>query len=162
MPQLGQLRAQGWFWQLRRNGALTPRQLLAAWAFAVVAVLGVAAFWIGRGAVLVWPFAAVELAAVMLAFGWMARHASDREELELNESALRVRCWDAGRVRAVELPRPWVRVEAPAATGQLVWLRAGSQAVAVGRHIQPALRQQLARELRWALAQSEGARPDAA
>lgn len=103
------------------------------------------------GAVLVLPFAVVELVAVVLAFGWMARHAADREELELDDGMLRVTRWDGRGHASLELPRSWLRVEMPQSPQGLVGLRAGAQRIDVGRYVRPEVRWQLARELRWAL-----------
>ena len=147
----------GWRWQLRRNGALTPRQFVLAFALACTALLAVAAWFAWLGAPLVLPFAALELLAVLLAFGWMARHASDREELELHPGVLRVVRWEGRRQTVLELPRLVVRVEPPDSPNGLVRLRTGRQVVGVGGHLQPQRRGQLARELRWALAQPMGA-----
>ncbi|TSE26134.1 hypothetical protein Tsedi_00947 [Tepidimonas sediminis] len=151
--RLAQAMPGGWRWQLRRNGALTPRQFVAAFALACGALLAVALMFASLGATLVLPFAALELGVVVLAFAWMARHAADREELELDAALLHVRRWEAGKAAAVQLPRPWVRVESPGHARDLVRLRAVGRIVEVGRHVRPEVRQQLAHELRWALAQ---------
>lgn len=152
--RLAQARPHGWRWQLRRNGALTPRQFVLAMALACGALAGVSMLWVAMGAVLVLPFAVLELAVVVWAFGWMARHAADREELELDDGVLRVTRWDGRGSASLELPRQWLRVEMPGAPHGLVGLRAGAQRIEVGRYVRPAVRWQLARELRWALTRS--------
>ncbi|MCX7742126.1 MAG: DUF2244 domain-containing protein [Tepidimonas sp.] len=152
--RLAQAQPRGWRWQLRRNGALTPRQFVLAMVLACGTLASVSTLWVAMGAVLVLPFAVLELIVVVWAFGWMARHAADREELELDEEVLRVTRWD-GRGRAsLELPRPWLRVEMPGPPHDLVGLRAGTQRIEVGRYVRPEVRWQLARELRWALTRS--------
>lgn len=156
VPRLAQALPRGWRWQLRRNGALTPRQFVVAFATACVALVVVALSFAWMGATLVVPFAALELAAVVLAFGWMARHAGDREELELDAEVLHVRRWEGRHAMTLELPRPWLRVEPPRAAHELVRLRAGDRVVGVGRHVRPQVRLQLVRELRWALQQPTG------
>lgn len=156
---LGQRSAHGWRWCLRRNGALTPRQWTVAFLLAGAAVLAVAGLFAALGAVLVLPFAALELVVVVLAFAWMARHAADREVLELDAEALHVARHCGPRCTRVRLPRACVRVHPPEGAQTLVALQAGTQTVEVGEHVPPVLRRQLARELQWALASTGGVAP---
>lgn len=156
---LGQRSAHGWRWCLRRNGALTPRQWVVAFVVACVAVLAVAGLFAALGAVLVLPFAALELVVVVLAFAWMAHHAADREVLELDAETLHVERHCGRRCTHVRLPRTRVRVWPPQGGQTLVALQAGAQRVEVGQHVPPLLRRQLAQELQWTLALSGGVTP---
>ena len=157
--RLAQRSAQGWRWCLRRNGALTPRQWAVAFAAACAAVLAVAGLFAALGAVLVLPFAALELFVVVLAFAWMARHAADREVLELDAETLHVERHCGRRCTRVRLPRSRVRVHPPQGTRTLITLQAGAQRVEVGQHVPTLLRRQLAQELQWTLALSGGVTP---
>src|SRR5690606_31880073 len=70
------VQGQNIHWFLRRNCSVTPTQL--GWLYAslcAVTLAVAAAFWF-RGAVLILPFAGVELAAVGIAFLAYARHAA--------------------------------------------------------------------------------------
>lgn len=152
--QLARCDPDGWRWLLKRPCALTPRQCAAAFGVACVASLLVAlSFWVaGVGWVL--PFALLELSALGAALLWYGRHAVDREFLVLQDRRLRVEWETAGRIECREWPAPWVRVEGPERVQGWLALCVGTERFAVGRWATPAQRRQLARELRWALAQA--------
>ncbi|NML17650.1 DUF2244 domain-containing protein [Azohydromonas caseinilytica] len=140
-------------WQLRRNCRLTPAQLGASFAaVCVFQALLALAFW-AAGFPLVGLFAGLEVLALGVALLVHARHACDRETITLAADCLCVEQHCGTRVCRVELPAAWVRVQpdgdSPAA---LLRLSAGSVSVCVGRHLCPAQRPLMARELRRALA----------
>lgn len=136
---------------LRRNCAVSPSQLLLAYAMLAAVSLGVAGFFWFQGAKLVMPFACLELAAVGIAFLVYARHATDRERISLQGSQLVVEVESSGRHLRSEFNRDWVRVEPLAGDGSLVELSGQGCKVQVGRFVRPELRATLAREIRTAL-----------
>jgi uncharacterized membrane protein len=138
-------------WEFRRNCALSPRQLLTAFALAGIAALLIAGFFWVSGVRWVMPFAVLETSALGVAFVWVARHATDRERLRLGETFLLVECEQGGALQRWELPRQGLQVCTPQMPSGLVGLQAGGQRVAVGRHLPPVLRERLATELRLAL-----------
>lgn len=140
----------GVHWTLRRNCSVTPAQLAATF-FALGALsMAVAVFFWFQGAVLVLPFAVLELAALATAFVVYARHAADTERVSLQGHHLVVEVETAGHVRRSEFTKEWVRIEPPS-RGDLVEVRGGGTSVQVGRFLQPELRPLLAREIRQAL-----------
>jgi uncharacterized membrane protein len=143
---------EGVVWLLKRNCSLTPRQCALAYGLLACVSLCVAGFFWWFGAVLVLPFAAMELVALALALWWYARHATDREHIRLEPKRLVVEWEHGGQVQRQELVREWVRVSPSLAAGGLVALTAGGQTLEVGRYVRPDLRPQLAREIRVALA----------
>jgi uncharacterized membrane protein len=144
--------ARGRTWLLKRNCSITPGQLWVAYGVLAGLSLSIAGFFWWWGAVLVLPFAALELLALGVAFLWYCRHATDRECISLEPSRLVVEWEHGGRLSRHEFPRQWVRVaQGQAATG-LIDLSAAGQKIQVGRYVRPDLRPQLARELRLALA----------
>lgn len=110
--------------------------------------LGIAAvFWLhGAGVVLL--FAGVELAAVGIALLVHARHALDRETLEIDGDHLRIVREHGGRLERWQFRLAWLRVEPSRGQGSLVELSGDGQRVRVGRYIRAEARQQLAQELR--------------
>lgn len=138
-------------WVLKRNCSVTPRQLAGFYASLCVVSLGIATYFWAQGAVLVMPFAGVELLGVGWALLVYARHATDRECVVLSEGWLSVERWEAGRVDRVEFAAQWVRVDAPHADG-LLELRGEGKSVEIGRHVLAHQRAALAHELRAALA----------
>ena len=138
-------------WFLGRNCSLTPAQLGWLYASLCFVSLGIGAFFWFQGAVLVLPFAWVELGAVGIAFMAYARHAADREHILLQGGRLVVELERAGRLERAEFNRDWVRVEPAADDRSLIEVSGQGQRVIVGRFVRPELRPALARELRQAL-----------
>jgi uncharacterized membrane protein len=107
-------------------------------------------FWF-QGAVLILPFAWLELAAVGVAFVVYARHAADGEHILLQGRRLVVELENAGRLERAEFNRDWVRVEPGADDRSLIEVSGQGRRVIVGRYLRPELRPALAREIRLAL-----------
>ena len=145
------VQGQAIYWFLKRNCSVTPQQLGWLYASLCVVSLGIAgAFW-ALGAVLVLPFAWLELAAVGLAFLAYARHASDGERISIKGRRLVVELENAGQLRRAEFNRDWVRVEPVADDRSLIQLSGQGRHVNVGRFVRPELRPVLAQEIRRAL-----------
>ena len=138
-------------WLLKRNCSLAPRQLLASYlGLCAVCLLIAIGFWL-QGAVLVLPFAGLELLTVGAAMLVYGRHAGDNERIRLQPERLTVERASAGQVERVEFAPSWVRVEPEHGDSALIELTGQGQRILVGRFVRPELRRQLAEELRWAL-----------
>ena len=138
-------------WFLRRNCSVTPGQLGLLYVSLCVVSLGIGtAFWF-HGALLVMPFAWLELIAVGVAFLVYARHASDGERIFLMGPQLVVEFENGGKLERTEFRREWVRVEPRSEDGSLIELSGQGQSINVGRFVRPELRPVLAREIRMAL-----------
>jgi uncharacterized membrane protein len=138
-------------WFLKRNCSVTPVQLGRLYGSLCVVSLVIGSFFWYQGAVLVLPFAALELAAVGAAFLTYARHAADRETISLEGRQLVVEVESAGHRQRAEFDRDWVRVEPGVSDRSLVELSARGRSVNVGRYLRPELRPVLAQEIRKAL-----------
>lgn len=138
-------------WFLKRNCSVTPAQL--GWLYASLCVVSVAigAFFWYQGAVLILPFAGIELAAVGVAFLLYARHSGDGERISLKGRRLVVELENAGHLQRAEFNRDWVRVEPGAGDRSLIELSGQGRRVNVGRYVRPELRPVLAQEIRRAL-----------
>jgi uncharacterized membrane protein len=150
------VQGQNIHWFLRRNCSVTPAQLGWLYASLCVVSLGTAAVFWFQGAVLILPFAWVELAAVGAAFLAYARHASDGETISLRGRRLVVEVENAGRLQRAEFNRDWVRVEPSAGDRSLIELSGQGRRVNVGRFLRPELRPALAQEIRRALRDAQG------
>lgn len=138
-------------WFLRRNRALTPAQL--GWFYGSLCVISLAigvAFWFA-GAVLVLPFAGVELVAVGIGFLLYARHACDGERICLCGGDLVVELESAGKLERITFRRDWVRVEPLLESRSLIEVSGQGRSINVGRFVRPELRWLLAKEIRMAL-----------
>ena len=131
---------------------MTPRQLAASFALIAFVSLTIGAFCWFQGAVLVLPFASLELLAVGIAFVVYARHALDGERIWLEGSVLVVESENAGEMVRREFQRAWVRIEQVAHGNAMIEICCHGQRVPVGRFIRNELRQRVAAELRLALA----------
>lgn len=150
------VQGQNIHWFLKRNCSVTPAQLGWLYASLCVVSLGIASvFWL-QGAVLILPFAWVELAAVGAAFLAYARHASDGETISLRGRRLVVEVESAGRLQRAEFNRDWVRVEPCVQDRSLIELSGQGSRVNVGRYLRPELRPMLAQEIRRALREPQG------
>jgi len=139
------------WWLLKRNCSIAPRQLLAFYASFCGLTLAIGAiFWL-EGALLVLPFAGVELLAVGAALFAYARHASDHETIRLHSGRLLVQRLNGSKLEEVEFAPDWVRVEPRRGDRSLIELSGQGRRITVGRYVRPELRRQLADELRWAL-----------
>ncbi len=134
-------------WLLQRNCSLTPRQLACAYAVLCSGSFSMAAICTFRGAWYVAIFAALEMAAVALAFFQYARHATDHEHIVLGKDCLLVECVQAGQIHQTRLEPYWTRVALPNRTHTLISLEAKGVKIDVGRFVTEAKRRQVAREL---------------
>jgi uncharacterized membrane protein len=136
-------------WVLKRNCALTPKQLMKIFASLALASLGMAGFWASQGAWLVLPFAVIEVLALGVAFAVYARHAADCERVRLDQNALVIERMVGERQTSVQLSRAWLRVRQEA--DGLVEISSGQSVESVGRFVDTKCRQQFALGLRQAL-----------
>jgi uncharacterized membrane protein len=148
--QLGAHTSGGVLWRIKRNCALRPQQLCVAFTMLCVVSLLVAGFFWWMGAVLVLPFAVLELLVLGVAFFVYARHATDGERILLDADNLWVEWEHAGRLQRFQMARHFLQVLPRRGHGLVELVGAGGQ-VAVGRYLRPEQRDQLAKELRWAL-----------
>ena len=145
------VQGQNIHWFLKRNCSVTPAQLGWMYASLCAVSLGIAIFFWFQGAVLILPFAWLELAGVGIAFLVYARHAGDGERISLEGRQLVVELESAGQLQRAEFNRDWVRVEPGAGERSLIELSGQGRRVNVGRYVRPELRPVLAQEIRRAL-----------
>ena len=138
-------------WFLKRNCSVTPVELGWLYGSLCAVSLGIGIFFWYQGALLVLPFAALELAAVGAAFLTYARHATDGETIWLEGRQLVVELESGGHRQRAEFDRDWVRVKPSVSDRSLVELSARGRRVNVGRYLRPELRPVLAQEIRMAL-----------
>ena len=131
-------------WDFRRNCSVTPRQLAACFGLMALVSLTIGGFCWCQGAVLVLPFASLELVAVGTAFVVYARHALDGDRIWLEGSLLVVESENAGEMVRREFQRAWVRIEQAEHGQSLIEICCHGQRVPVGRFVRNELRPRLA------------------
>lgn len=139
-------------WILRRNCSISPRQLAAVYAALCATSLLIATMFTMRGAWYILGFAMLEMLAVGIAFFLYARHANDRERIELADDCLLVELIQVERIQQFRLDPRSTRVASPESRNALISLEAQDGKVEVGRFLTEWKRRQFARELRSALA----------
>ncbi len=137
---------------LRRNCALTPRQLGLFYLSLVAASFAIAVLFLLQGAWMVLPFSVIEMVGLGVALLVYARHAVDFERVSLRPGALEIESSDGNRRRSVRID-PWaVRVEMDGRPRAALAVVARGERHVVGRFVGERERRRFARELRQALA----------
>jgi uncharacterized membrane protein len=138
-------------WVLRKNCAMSPRQLGICLGCAGLVCLAIAVAFATQGA---WPvigFAVVELAALSAAFVVYGRHAADYEKIVVDRQGVTVETASADDLSQVVLSAAWVRVEYRGGRRDLIRLVQGRRELSVGRFVPGDRRGALARELKATL-----------
>ena len=144
--RFGEAASQGVRWLLKRNCSATPAQLIAVFA-SVCGISTVISVWFyTQGAVLILPFALLEVVAVGTAFLVYARHAADHERLELAGESLEVVWVNGNKEERVVFNARWTQVEHEGKG--LVSLQSSGKTLYCGRYLRPERRRLLAREIR--------------
>lgn len=100
-------------WQMRRNCALSPKQLLQFYIALVCLSLFVATgFWLA-GVWMIPIFTAVELSAVTIGFLIYCRHALDNEVIEIDGKRLIVKTFIGYKEKVYEFNTQWAKIEPP-------------------------------------------------
>lgn len=139
-------------WILRRNCSISPRQLITVYIALCTTSLLIATVFAVRGAWYILGFAMLEMLAVGTAFFLYARHANDRERIEIADDCLLVELIQTERIRQFRLDPRSTRVASPESRHALISLEARNGKVEVGRFLTEWKRRELARELRSELA----------
>lgn len=139
-------------WLLKRNCAMSPRQLFRFYLILVVVSSAIGLGFALSGAWVVLPFSGLDLLAVGVALYVYARHAADHERVVLGADGLLIEVVEAGNARATRMHPAWVRVLSEPSGRSPVVLSESGRRVVVGRHALCAERQRFAQELRSALA----------
>jgi len=139
-------------WLLKRNCALSPRQLACCFGALAAVTTSIALAFAMQGAWLTLPFALVESAALAVAYVVYARHAGDYERIVVEPGRLVVERASGGATARLECRSGWVRVAYGGRRREPIRLIAGDREVAVGRFVPDGSKEQLVRELRASLA----------
>lgn len=139
-------------WVLKRNCAMTPRQLCITFAMLGGVSLAVSMAWALSGAWVVLPFVLLEWLVLAAAFIVYARHAIDQERITLEPNSVSVEVFSGSRQDRFEIPREWLRLRIDEGRCGLVHLASRRQDVQVGQFVDQAVRKKFYEEFRAALA----------
>lgn len=138
-------------WVLRRHAPLSPAQMLVFFASLSLVSLSIGLFFWLQGALLVLPFAALEILAVGICFLIFSRHVLDQERIVVDGSQVVVEHEAAGVRERAQFQREWVRIEPLGGEHSLIAVSGQGKTMQVGRYVRPERREALAHELRRAV-----------
>jgi uncharacterized membrane protein len=124
---------------------MSPAGLAKVFAALALIVLAIGTGFALAGAWLVLPFAGLEVALLVGAYLFYARHAADYERISLGEGRLTIEIAEGIENRSVELdPR---RVRLSMAEDERLLLQAAEEQIEIGRHLGAEKRVEFAAEL---------------
>ena len=124
-------------WQMRRNCALTPKQLLQFYVALVCLSLIVATgFWLA-GVWMIPIFTALELSAVTIGFLIYCRHALDCEAIEIDGNRLLVKKFIGYKETVYEFNTQWAKIELPLDGAKTFHICQSKLRVELGQFLRP-------------------------
>lgn len=138
-------------WVLRRNCAMTPRQLAVAFVALGLASLVFSVGWALSGAWVVVPFMILEWGALAVAFLAYARHATDHERVTLHAEKVSVEVIRGERSDVHEFPRQWLRCRLTEDRETHIRLQSRQKELEVGRFVDSKNRRRFYEEFQAAL-----------
>ena len=122
-------------WQMRKNCALTPRQLLNFYLALVFLSLVVATGFFLAGIWMISIFTALEISAVTIGFLIYSRHALDSETVEIEDKRLLVKKCIGQKETVYEFNTQWAKIEPPVAGSKTFNISQSQLRVELGQFI---------------------------
>jgi uncharacterized membrane protein len=122
-------------WQMRRNCALAPKQLLQFYIVLVCLSLTVAVGFFLAGVWVIPIFTTLELTAVTLGFLIYCRHALDSETIEIDGKRLIVKKFIGYKETVYEFNTQWAKIEPPSEGSKIFNIRQSNLRVELGQFI---------------------------
>ena len=122
-------------WQMRRNCALTPKQLLQFYVALVCLSLIVATGFFLSGVWVIPIFTTLELTAVTIGFLIYCRHALDCETIEIEDKRLLVKKFIGYKETLYEFNTQWAKIELPAEGSKIFSISQSNLRVELGQFI---------------------------
>ena len=138
-------------WVLRRTSPVTPAQMLVLFGCLSLVSLCVGLFFWLQGALLVLPFAVLEILVVGICFLVFSKHVLDQERIVVDAMQVVVEHEQGGVRERAQFRREWVRIEPQGGEHSLIAVSGQGQTVQVGRYVRPESREALAHALRRAV-----------
>ena len=135
-------------WQMRRNCALTPKQLLQFYMALVCLSLIVASGFLLAGIWVVPIFTALELSAVTVGFLIYCRHALDCETIEIDGNRLIVKKFISYKEAIYEFNTQWAKIETPLEDSKVFFISQSNLRVEIGQFIRQEQQQSLIASVR--------------
>jgi uncharacterized membrane protein len=139
-------------WIFKKNCSFTPKQVGLFYLAQSFFSLMIASFFLLQGIWLVLPFTLLELVVLAIALLIYARHATDFEEIVLENGLLQVRTSNANQVNIFQANAAWVKLSNQLTSSKLIGIQYQGNVKEIGKfiHLQKreAFKKQLERSLR--------------
>ena len=122
-------------WQMQRNCALTPKQLLQFYIALVCLSVTVATGFFLAGVWVILIFTVFELCAVTLGFLIYCRHALDRETIEIDGTRLIVKKFIGYKETVYEFNTEWAKIEMPVEGSKTFYITQSNMRVELGQFL---------------------------
>ena len=122
-------------WQMRRNCALSPKQLLWFYIALVCLSLLVAVGFLLAGIWVIPIFTALELCAVTIGFLIYCRHALDCETIEIDGKRLIVKKFISYQEAVYEFNTQWAKIEPPVEASKTFHISQSNLRVELGQFL---------------------------
>ena len=122
-------------WQMRRNCALTPKQLFSFYIVLVCLSLIVATGFFVAGVWVISIFTALEISAVTIGFLIYCRHALDCETIEIEDKRLLVKKYIGHKETLYEFNTQWAKIEPPIQGSKIFKISQADLQVELGQFI---------------------------
>lgn len=122
-------------WHMRRNCALTPKQLLMFYVALVFLSLVVATGFFLAGVWVISIFTALELSAVTIGFLIYSKHALDYETIEIADKRLLIKKFIGNQETLYEFNTQWVKIEPPRKGSKIFMISQASLRIELGQFV---------------------------
>ena len=122
-------------WKMRRNCALTPKQLLQFYVALVCLSAIVATGFFLAGVWVILIFTIIELAAVTIGFLIYCRHALDCETIEIVGQQLIVKKFIGYKETVYEFNTQWAKIESPLEGAKAFYISQSNLRVELGQFL---------------------------
>ena len=122
---------------MRRNCALTPKQLFSFYIALVCLSLIVATGFFVAGVWVISIFTALEISAVTIGFLIYCRHALDCETIEIEDKRLLVKKYIGHKETLYEFNTQWAKIEPPIQGSKIFKISQADVRVELGQFIRP-------------------------
>ena len=124
-------------WKMRRNCALTPKQLLQFYIVLVCLSLIVGIGFFLAGVWMIPVFTTLELTAVTIGFLIYCRHALDCETIEIEGKRLLVKKFIGYKEKIYEFNAQWAKIEPPIEGSKTFFITQSDLRVELGQFVRP-------------------------
>lgn len=122
-------------WEMRRNCALTPKQLFKFYLLLVFMSAAVATGFLLAGFWVILIFTCLELCAVSFGFLFYSKHALDSETIIIDGNSLIVKKFIGHQLSVFEFNTQWVQITPPAQNAKTFEIAQSSKSVHLGQFL---------------------------